>query len=162
MRGFNKLFLMGRLGSDPQSYVTKNGKNYVGLNLATHRNGSLPSEALNGETTDWHFVRVYGKAAENCAKYLAKGRPVFVEGYLTQYKVPNLQGVKENRTGINAIKVEFLPHNGARPAAFGQGDDFEIDAEDSAADESDSNHESPYFGEAVSAADDDSRMTTQA
>jgi len=119
MRGYNKLFLMGRLGSDPQMFATKNGKSYVGLNLATHRNSALTGDGTNRDTTDWHFVRVYGTAAQNCAKYLTKGHPIFVEGYLTQYKVGAVGSEQEKRTGINAIKVEFLPRYSSPMAAHG-------------------------------------------
>jgi single-strand DNA-binding protein len=114
MRGLNKLFLMGHLGSNPQMYSSKAGKTYVGLNLATHRPGNAPNDGENKDTTDWHFVRVFGKAADNCAKYLSKGSPVFIEGFVSQYSVPGAEGEMENRTGLNALKVEFLPNPAAQ------------------------------------------------
>jgi len=117
MRGINKLFLMGCLGTDPQTYQSKSGKEYVGLNLATHRNSTANGDGSSKETTDWHFVRVFGKSADHCRKYLAKGAPVFIEGYLTQYQTDGEEGQKEKRTGINAVKVEFLPKRGRAPAS---------------------------------------------
>lgn len=111
MQGLNRIFLLGYLGSEPQLYSTKSGRQYAGLSLATHRiRGGAEDEGERKEATDWHFVRVWGKQAETCTKYLTKGQPVMVEGYLTQYTQVQADGSEpRKRTGINAIKVEFLP-----------------------------------------------------
>jgi len=110
MQSFNKIFLLGYLGQNPQMYTTSTGKPYAGLSLATHRSTQQRSE--NGETkkaTDWHFIHVWGKQAEHCTKYLTKGSAVMVEGYLTQYQKANEAGELQNRTGITAVTVSFLP-----------------------------------------------------
>ncbi len=86
MQGLNKIFLLGRLGNDPQIYSTSTGRPYTGLSLATQRTTNIEGEdGKTKDTTDWHYVRVWGKQAENCAKYLTKGQPVLVEGYLSHY-----------------------------------------------------------------------------
>ncbi|MEQ1665394.1 MAG: single-stranded DNA-binding protein [Bdellovibrionales bacterium] len=126
MQGINKIFLMGYLGSTPKLNSSSGGKQYTGLSLATHRStqrrfdgrdSSLSGEGDNSsaeandkkKATDWHYVHVWGKQAELCTKYLTKGQPVMVEGYLTQYTQKNEAGVPKTRTSINALKVEFLP-----------------------------------------------------
>lgn len=111
MNGLNRIFLMGRLGNSPQLYSTKGGKTYAGLSVATHRykSNSAESEQEGSETTDWHFVRVWGTQAQTCAKYLSKGQPVLVEGYLSHYTVSSDKFGDEKKTSINAIRVEFLP-----------------------------------------------------
>jgi single-strand DNA-binding protein len=57
----------------------------------------------------WHQVVTFGKVAETCGKYLAKGRQVYVEGRLRtrEYDAKN-NGGKRQRTEIVAIRVQFL------------------------------------------------------
>lgn len=108
MNGLNKIFILGYLGSDPKMQEAKSGTQYASLNIATHRMVSL-GEGEQQKQTDWHFVRVWGRQAETCTKYLSKGSPVFVEGYMTQYSVPKPDGSSERRTGIQALNVSFIP-----------------------------------------------------
>lgn len=119
MQGLNRIFLLGRLGNDPQMYSTSQGHPYTGLSLATHRQG-VPDDSGNKgkDITDWHYIRVWGKQAESCAKYLTKGQPILVEGYLTQYskanedKTASLDGLSvkpEKKVTITALRVDFLP-----------------------------------------------------
>ncbi len=113
MNGLNRIFIMGFLGSDPQTHPTKTGKKYTSLSIATHRHiGGVEGEGEKKfkQATDWHYVRVWGKEAETCARYLSKGNPVLVEGYLTQY-AQQREGKIERRTSIHAIHVDFLPRN---------------------------------------------------
>ena len=62
--------------------------------------------------TDWHQIVVYGKLAEICAKYLGKGRQVYVEGRLRTREFEDKSGGKRQRTEIIAQRVQFL---GAKP-----------------------------------------------
>lgn len=61
--------------------------------------------------TEWHRVTVWGKMAEACAKYLAKGRQVYVEGRL-QTRSYDKDGEKKFVTEIIAADVQFLGQNG--------------------------------------------------
>jgi single-strand DNA-binding protein len=101
MNGFNKVFILGRLGHQPELQTHENGQNFTQLSVATNTN----------KETEWFRVKAWGKTAENCSKYLQKGQGVMVEGYLSSYKIENKNGEKESRVGINALKVEFLPKN---------------------------------------------------
>ena len=108
MYGFNRVFILGNLGKQPELEQSENGQNYTNLSIATNH----LSRSKEGERqTDWFWVRVWGKQAENCTRYLQKGQGVMVEGYLNSYKSekPDGSGRPETRVGINAIKVEFLP-----------------------------------------------------
>lgn len=113
MQGLNRIFLLGYLGQDPKTYSTKNGQQYTGLSIATHRYSAAPRDEEDGEEakekTDWHYVHVWGKQAENCAKYLSKGQGVMVEGYLTQYRKESEDGEIQSKVSINALHVTFLP-----------------------------------------------------
>src|SRR5690606_38554039 len=94
------------LGKTPQLEQSESGQNYTNLSIATNH----LSRANEGERqTDWFWVRVWGKQAENCTRYLQKGQGVMVEGYLNTYLSEKSDGRSETRVGINALKVEFLP-----------------------------------------------------
>ena len=113
MNGINRIFIMGHLGTDPNTFESTGGHRYTSLNIATHRNRKDDRGEWQ-QHTDWHRVSVWGRQGETCADRLEKGQPVMVEGYLAQYEQNNDQGVKQWRTAINAIKVEFLPRSGIK------------------------------------------------
>lgn len=108
MLGFNKIFILGRLGNEPTTQIAKSGESYARLRIATNRR-VRGADGNESNVADWHSVRVWGKQADTCVKYLRKGQGVMVEGYLASYETTNDKGEKERRIGINALKVEFLP-----------------------------------------------------
>ena len=64
------------------------------------------------ETTEWHRGVVWSKQAENCAKYLAKGRKVFIEGRIQTRSWDDQQtGQKRYSTEIVAQNVQFIGGN---------------------------------------------------
>ncbi len=127
MNGTNRVFILGFLGSAPQTRNTKSGGNYTALSIATHRYLG-GDEAGKKTATDWHYVRVWGKQGESCAKYLTKGQFVHVEGYLTQY-AQERDGKVERHTGINALRVDFLPRaNNEEPSSAGRSAILELEA----------------------------------
>jgi single-strand DNA-binding protein len=108
MKGMNRVFLMGRLGSNPELLVSKNGKNFTKISLAVSRR----QRAENGEyenKTDWHRVMVWGKTAQNCCDHLQKGSPIAVEGSLTQVKYVDPVKGDVFHTHVTADEVIFLP-----------------------------------------------------
>ena len=99
---------------------TQNQTPVCTLNIATtdYRTGA---DGQRQETTEWHRVVVWSKQAENCAKYLAKGRSVFVEGRLqTRSWDDKTTGQKKFMTEIVAQNVQFLG-GGAQARDAGQG-----------------------------------------
>jgi single-strand DNA-binding protein len=108
MNGFNKIFILGRVGNEPTLQIAKSGESYTRLSIATNRKVRT-AEGDEKEVADWHSVRVWGKQADSCRKYLKKGQGVYVEGYLSNYETARDNGEKERRIGINALRVEFLP-----------------------------------------------------
>tara|TARA_R110000751_G_scaffold141048_1_gene244667 strand:+ start:764 stop:1051 length:288 start_codon:yes stop_codon:yes gene_type:complete len=57
--------------------------------------------------TEWHNIVTFGKTAENCAKYLQKGRQVYIEGRI-QTRNYEKDGVTHYRTEVVANNVSFL------------------------------------------------------
>jgi single-strand DNA-binding protein len=116
----NKAMVIGHLGQKPElRYVPTSGTAVTGFSVATN-DVFLDKQGQKQERVDWHNIVVFGKLAETCAKYLDKGREVYVEGRLrTRAWEPNDRGSKQYRTEIVAFSVQFL---GARPTDVPQSD----------------------------------------
>lgn len=114
MQGLNRVILFGRLGSDPKLNTSKNGKSYIRLNLATHRNIKNEDEQWT-ELTDWHQVYVWGRKSEQCYKNLHKGQALLIEGSLSYFESENDQGELRPRSAINARAIEFVPLRETKP-----------------------------------------------
>ncbi len=113
MSGVNKVIIVGRLGADPELKSVGNGQNVARLSIATSENWT-GKDGQKQERTEWHRVVVWGRQAENCAKHLAKGRQVFVEGRLQTRSWEDQQGQKKYATEIVANNVQFLGGNSER------------------------------------------------
>lgn len=101
----NLVVLSGNLGKDPEERKTTTGTTVVSLSLATKDGYG------DKEKTNWHYVTVFGKVAENCAKYLSKGSKVLVQGRI-DYSNYEKNGATVYKTDIIADKVEFLDNKG--------------------------------------------------
>ncbi len=117
--GINKVFVVGRLGKDPEHRATAGGTPVSTFSVATNRfrkqNGNLEKD------TEWHRIVAYGKAAEHCNHYLHKGNLVGVEGSLETRSWENPPGQKHYMTEIVAARVTFLDtkgNGGPPPAAI--------------------------------------------
>jgi single-strand DNA-binding protein len=106
MAGVNKVILVGNLGRDPEVSYTGTGTPVARLNLATTRTYQNKQQE-KVEETEWHRISVWGKQAENCQKYLSKGRQVYIEGRLRTSEYEQ-DGVKKYSTEIVANIVQFL------------------------------------------------------
>src|SRR4051812_32635673 len=105
--GVNKVILVGHLGADPDMRYTPSGQGVCELRLATSESWN-DKNGQRQERTEWHRVVVWGKRAEVCSKYLAKGRQVFVEGRIQTRSYDDKEGHKRYITEIIAADVQFL------------------------------------------------------
>lgn len=111
----NSVVLIGRLTRDPEVRYTSASQMAVAtFTLAIDR----PVRAGGERQTDFPRVTVFGKQAENCEKYLAKGRLVGVQGRLQTGSYQNRDGATVYTTDVVADRVEFLEW-GDRPARSG-------------------------------------------
>jgi single-strand DNA-binding protein len=104
MGTLNKVMLIGRLGHDPEERTTAGGTCVSSFSLATDTYRGANTE----KTTEWHRVVVFGKIAEQCNRYLHKGRLVCVEGQLQTRAWEKSPGDKKFFTDVVASRVTFL------------------------------------------------------
>ena len=122
MGSVNKVILIGNLGADPELKYTPSQRPLCNLRIATTE-VYKDKAGQRQEKTEWHRVTVWGDQAENCNKYLAKGRSVYVEGRL-QTRSYDKDGQKHYATDIVADRVVFLGSGGGgegRGAGGGEG-----------------------------------------
>jgi len=124
----NKVILVGRLGRDPEVRYLEGGNAVCNFSVATDESWKDKSGDKQ-ERTEWHRIVVWGKTGENCGKYLAKGRQVYIEGRLQTREWDDKEGNKRQTTEINAQTVQFLGSKGdsqerqEEPSATSPADD---------------------------------------
>lgn len=117
----NKIILIGNLTRDPElrSVNTANGPTSVcDFTIAVNRRG-MRNQQNNGQQGDADFFRITAWRAlgENCAKYLAKGRKVFVTGPLSARTYQANDGSTRVSLEVTAEDVEFLSARGEADAS---------------------------------------------
>lgn len=98
----NNVTLVGRLVRNPEMKTLSNDNAMTTFTLAVDREFSREKEA------DFLRIVVYGKPAENCNKYLAKGSQAAVKGRIQTGSYTKQDGTKVYTTDIVAERVEFL------------------------------------------------------
>jgi single-strand DNA-binding protein len=117
MGSVNKVILIGNLGADPELKYTPSQRPLCNLRIATTEVYKDKS-GQRQEKTEWHRVTVWGDQAENCNKYLSKGRSVYVEGRL-QTRSYDKDGQKHYATDVVADRVVFLGGGGGEGRSGG-------------------------------------------
>lgn len=97
-----KVFIIGRLGSDPTIRSYKSGTGEMAMFSV-----AVNSKHRGEVKTEWHNVRVFGKQVENCKQYLHKGDMCCVEGRLEQQEYEK-DGKQHRVSLVIADRVSFL------------------------------------------------------
>lgn len=100
----NNVVLIGRLTRDVELRYTTSQMAVATFTLAIDR----PVKAGKEKEADFPRVTTFGKTAENCEKYLAKGRMVAVQGSLQTGSYEDKDGKRVYTTDVIANRVEFL------------------------------------------------------
>lgn len=103
----NKIFLIGRLGKDPELQVTPDGTPVTKFSLAVNRY-SRSSSGERKEETDWFNISAWRQLAETCEKYLHKGSKVYVEGRISQRKYTDRDGIQRTSIDVTITEMEML------------------------------------------------------
>ncbi|MBA2429820.1 MAG: single-stranded DNA-binding protein [Thermoleophilaceae bacterium] len=102
----NRVVLTGNLTRDPELRTTSSGTSVCSLRVACNTR----RKDASGDWVDkpnYFDVTVWGAQGENCATYLAKGRPVAVDGRL-EWREWEQDGNKRQAVDIIADSVQFL------------------------------------------------------
>jgi len=116
MSGINKVILVGHLGKDPEVRHLEGGVSVASFPLATSE--SYTKDGKRIEQTEWHNIVMWRGLADVAAKYLQKGKLVYIEGKLRTRSFEDKGGVKKYTTEIVAENFTML----------GRKSDFEADA----------------------------------
>ena len=105
MPSLNKVLLMGNLTRDPELRVTPKGTSICQFSLAINRQFKMESGESREEVI-YVDIEAWGKQGETIAKYVTKGRPLFVEGRLRldQWEDKN---TKEKRSRMKVVLENF-------------------------------------------------------
>ena len=102
----NKVILVGRLTRDPEARETGGGT-IARLGLATNESWT-DRNGQKQERTEFHNITAFGPLADTCARYLSKGRQIYVEGSLQTDEYTDRDGNQRKSTGIKAKSIQFL------------------------------------------------------
>ena len=116
MANINRVVLVGNLTRDPELRHTPGGNAVCSLRIAVN---TRRKDAASGEWTEkpnYFDITVWGNQGESCAQYLAKGRPVAIDGRLEWREWEAKDGSKRQAVQIIAQSVQFLGSRDAAPS----------------------------------------------
>ena len=107
MASFNKVILMGNLTRDPELRVTAGGASICKFGIAVSRSFKTQDGTQKEETT---FVDVdaFGRQGEAISKYMAKGRPIMLEGRLRLDQWESKTGEKRSKISVTLETFQFV------------------------------------------------------
>lgn len=105
----NKIILIGNLTADPQLRTTQAGDAVCSFTIAVNRRKSAKA---GQPEADFFRVNAWRQLGENCARYLAKGRKVYVSGPVQCRLYTTQNGETRANMEVTADDVEFLPPAG--------------------------------------------------
>ena len=115
----NKIILIGNLTRDPELKTTPQGISVCDFTIAVNRR-NRNQQAQDGNDADFFSITAWRQLGENCARYLAKGRKVYVSGPLSARTYQANDGTTRVSLEVTADDVEFLSSRnevGAAPMA---------------------------------------------
>ena len=117
----NRVILTGNLTRDPELRSTSSGMSVCSMRVACNTRRKDQSTGDWVDKPNYFDVTVWGAQGENCARFLAKGRPVAIDGRLEWREWDTPEGHKRQAIDIIADAVQFL---GGRDDAAGNGNGF--------------------------------------
>jgi single-strand DNA-binding protein len=106
MSGVNKVILVGHLGKDPEVRHLEGGTTLVNFPLATSETYNKDGKKI--EQTEWHNIVMWRGLADVAAKYLQKGKLVYIEGKIRSRNYEDKEGNKRYITEIVAENFNML------------------------------------------------------
>lgn len=97
----NNVVLIGRLTKDPEM-------RYSGETAVTTFTLAVNRPMSKDKTADFIRIVTFGKTAELCEKYLAKGRQIAIQGRIQTGSYEDKDGKRVYTTDVIADRVQFL------------------------------------------------------
>jgi single-strand DNA-binding protein len=104
----NRVIITGNLTRDPELRSTGGGLAICSLRIASN---TRRKDQQSGEWIDkpnYFDVTIFGRQGENAAQYLAKGRPVALDGRLEWREWQDKEGNNRQSVEIVADNIQFL------------------------------------------------------
>ncbi len=105
MSDINNVILVGRLVEKPIIKYGQSGTAVTNLRVA---NNTYSKNSENQTKANFFIIVVFGKQAENCEKYLDKGRQIVVNGRLDQNSWEDNNGNKRSSVRVIANTIQFI------------------------------------------------------
>ena len=100
----NRLTIIGNCTRDPELRTTTTGKSVCTFNVAVNRRKRRDDQQ---QDVDFFRVSTWDALADNCAKYLKRGKKVAVIGSVSVHPFVNAKGEPAANMEVNAQEVEF-------------------------------------------------------
>lgn len=124
---FNKITIVGNLGRDPELRYTPQGAAVCSFSMATNEKRRDKSGEMQDITT-WFKVTLWRNQAENAAKYLTKGSPVYIEGRLRIEEWTDRDGNNRYTLDVQATDMQFIGSRGDGGGDYSGGGQHDDDA----------------------------------
>jgi len=123
----NKVFILGNITRDPELKQIPNGNSVCNFSVATNKTYTDKSGEKK-QLVEYHNIVIYGKTAENTAKYMKKGSQILIEGRM-QTRSWEKDGVKRYSTEVIADQVQFgnSPKDGAERPVRENKEESQVD-----------------------------------
>ncbi len=107
MPALNRVQLIGRLGKDPETRFTPNGKKVAHFSLAVSQRRKT-AEGDAKEYTEWVNIEAWDRLGEICSQYLHKGSLIYVEGRIKTDKYEDKGGETKYYTKVVLQALQML------------------------------------------------------
>ncbi len=115
----NKMTLIGHVGQEPETNLSKNDKPITRLSVATSEKWRDKESGEIHEQTEWVNCTAFGRLSDVASKYVHKGSRLFIEGKLTTRKYDDKNGITRYATTIvirNLVLLDRKPRDAAAGA----------------------------------------------
>ena len=112
----NKIIIIGHLGRDPEMRYSPSGQPMTNFSVASSRRYTTAAGEQR-EETEWFNCTAFGRLADTCNQYLARGRQVYVEGRLRSRQYDRRDGTPGFSLDVNVTEVQFLGRRDEQPDA---------------------------------------------
>jgi len=116
MVSLNKVMIIGNVGNEPEMRFAPSGNPVTSFRVATNRVYAT-TDGEREQETEWFSVVAWGRLAEQCNQFLAKGRSVYTEGRLRTRTWESQDGQRHYRVEVVANRVLFLDRRPAVPVS---------------------------------------------